>query len=356
MNWRDGRPFLGGPMEGGPMYPGQGYPQHPLPSDPVAGRPPPVGPHGSPETLFGRLSAGRPLGRKVWVLVGTQSATNPSVNALEVRGPDDAAMNLNLVVPQPRVIPLTQGGAPIAGAPTVTQAQNLVTSQNVSGAVLNGDPQVDAPGIDFQYTPIIARIEWGVGGAQAQQVDIDCANGLCINVAASYLRVNFLVDPYVFSMAGNALVALGDAAIYELAAFVGPGHAKPQAAQRTIALPPLFVGPAGGGAFNGTSPILPVPAFAKYARLIALSSNSPPPVTGWVAQILFGSSPGAGNVVDPTITLAPVFKVLGAATVADNGTGPGSNGVPVPNGGMYFTVVNGTAGSLVPTIIFDLAI
>ncbi len=118
-----------------PMHPAHGHPAMPIP------RVPPLPPTpGKPETLYSLLASGRPLGRRVWnlipspaVLAAGRTVVSAQVDALEVKGPDEAAMNLNVTITPPKVVPITLNGG---GSAVMTDAAALaaVQAQNVSGA------------------------------------------------------------------------------------------------------------------------------------------------------------------------------------------------------------------------------
>jgi hypothetical protein len=322
------------------MYPGRGFP---VPEQHHGGVP-----SGRPETLYSMLAAGRSLGKKVNIATTQQGALASFVNCLEVKGPDEAAMNLHLSLTPPKILPF---GAP--GEITNAQALDLLNRQAASGTLSNAS----AIAQNVSWARLIAVLEWGIGGLANDSVEVDIMNGLNVNVSASFLRVGVRFDQFPDLLG----VPQGDLALYELGAFVGPGWAKQRNAQRSIQFP--LLGPTGTGV-NGKaamSSIVPIPRYATSVRMIASAPSTfgqgllpVLPQTGWFAQVIFYSSPGPGIGATPDITQSPVPNQVGAATVIDNGSAGLS--IPIPNGAYFASVLNGTGEFMQPTLIFDLGI
>ncbi len=298
----------------------------------------------TPQTLFGRLAAGRTVGKKINILLQQDlTVDGTSVNMFELKGADEDAQNLHLCIQPPRV-------KPIGGTGQLTQAEAIaaVQQQNVSGTYLNSS--ADIANQVFTWTPVIATLEWGVGGVSNGEVEVDISNGLNVNLSASFLRIGASFDPLALLFDGLA----GTQAIYELGAFVGPGWAKPTSAQRTIPMPAV---PPLGGANNGSSPIYAIPRYAKSLRMVNAWQLAVPglPIPGWICQVLFYSNIGTNtlNTINPD-PIGNQCLPVGAATIADNGA---LDSIPIPNGAYYFSIFNQTSGvTLQPTVIVDLAI
>jgi len=321
------------------MYPGHGFPkaaQHGGPN--------------TPQTLYALLAQGRSLGKKVNIALDNQTALNSKVSVLEVKGPDEAAMNLQVTLTPPKIIPIGNQ----AGDISLATAQDLVNSQKASGTKGNGDYQL---GPNILWAPMIAIVEWGIGGIAVEAAEVDIMNGVNLNLSASYLRVRVEVDPYI-----NLRPYSAQSALYELGAFVGPGFAKPRNAQRTIYLG--NVAPPSVSNAAATTQIVPIPKYATGVRCLMQTPDlspfgAPPayPALGWIAQVLFFSSPGPGTMAAGVdITANPMPNLLCSAMVADNGTGPGANTIPIPNGAQFCCVVNQSASYADPVLIFDLGI
>lgn len=322
------------------MYPGHGYPV----PDQHAGRAAPD----RPDTLYARLAAGRSLGKKVNIASTSQGKLNSFVNVLEVKGPDEAAMNLNVSLVPPKIIPY-------GGANEITEAQAIVLLNRQAGSGARDNATMIAQNIS--WSRLIAIVEWGIGGLANDSVEVDAMNGVNINVSASFLRIRAGFDHFPELLG----VPQGDLALYELGAFIGPGWTKPRNAQRSIQFPLLAATGTGANGSGAMSSIVPIPRYATSVRMIASSPSTfgqgflpVLPQTGWFAQVVFYSSPGPGIGPTPDITQSPVPNQVGAATVIDNGDGGSS--IPIPNGAYFCSVLNGTGGFMQPTLIFDLGI
>ncbi len=297
------------------------------------------------ETDYAFLAQGKSLGKKVDVLVNTSDGDfdiviNPAtVSVLEVRGPDEAAMNLQLTICPPLIIPID--GTVL----TLAKAQQEVDAQSASGSTSfagneDGDSKVVA-------TPMIAIINWGIGGVNNEKVEVDILNGLNINLTASFLRVEVSADPYLNTL-GSRLA--GSKAIYELSAFVGPGYAKPNNAQRTIRFKRVEYEANEGGPF-GTTPIVPIPKYATRCSLGVGTFGVPSNVQGWVAQIVFFADYGTGYALNPNPATWPT--PVACITAADNGNG---GKFEIPNGAYYAAVIHKNSFAIIPSLIFDLGI
>lgn len=298
-------------------------------------------------TDYELLCNGRSLGKKVNVLVGTSNAFNSKVNLLEVKGPDAGAMNLQIALMPPRVIPVYSGAGPNPGLITEAQAFQLVNSQNASGTELN-----DSTGMmqrNFIWSPMIAVLEWGIGGQAVERVEVDILNGLNVNLSASYLRIGVEVDPLIGLLHGN----FGDFSpgLYELGAFVGPGFAKRRNAQRTV----MFQNSLGFTTDESkTSPIVPIPKFATSFWMNATPVNVGLPTVGWEAQVVWLLSAGNGvpYALGPNIGATGAIKI-GSHTITDNSE---FVEIPIPNGAQYFCIVNRSGFGIQPSVVFNLGI
>lgn len=298
-------------------------------------------------TNFNALAAGKTTGKKVQLLARFTDAEKPVsnsfVNILEIKGPDSSAMNCQVTFGPPKIIPLT----PLF---TLAQAQDVVDRQSASGTSDNFT--VEAAAINFAYTPIIGVVDWGVGGASFESVEVDFANGTCLNLTCSFLRIRCLIDPYI-ELLDNTSRA-GSNGVYELGAFVGPGYAKRNNAQRTIPLGNVL-NPAGG-AITGFSPVVPIPKFANRAWVSVGrgAGLDPAGITAWKMMVVFmtqapiGIPPFAANPAAAQLGL-----VVGAFTIDDGN--PFS--VPIPNGASYACLRLLSAAAIGnPSLIFDMGI
>ena len=296
-------------------------------------------------TDYDYLAQGRSLGKKVLGLLaftvdgsGNVTITSaPKVNMFEVRGPDKAAMNLQVTLAPPRIIPID--GTII----TAQRAFDLVNSQNASGSIDFAENEDGGQGV--VATPMIATVQWGIGGVNVQRAEVDFLNGLSINLSASYLRLGLEIDPLLQKL--NVLP--GTSAIYEVEAFVGPGYAKRNNAQRTINFE--GVQPPGGGSL-GTSPVVPIPKFATRCRLTlgCAASVDPDTLSGWTAQVVFFRGYNQGYTANPNP--AAWVDVTGINKIVDGQLGD----IEIPNGSYYVAVRHKNSFTIVPRLIFDLGI
>lgn len=301
----------------------------------------------SSSTVFNSLMAGKTTGKKVQLLARftdtERPVSNSFVNILEIKGPDSAAMNVQVSFGPPKIIPLTPSF-------TLAQAQDVVDRQNASGTIDNFG--VEASAIGFAYTPIIGVVDWGVGGTSFESVECDFANGTNLNLTCSFLRIRCLIDPFI-ELLDNTSRA-GSNGVYELAAFVGPGMAKRNNAQRTIPLGNNLNPPVPG--ITGFTPVVPIPKFANraWAAIGRGQGLDTAAIAGWQVQIVFMASPPTGIApfaANPAAvqlgTIVGVFQVNDGSPFA----------VPIPNGASFacLRIISATAlGN--PSIIFDMGI
>ncbi len=312
-----------------------------------------------PKTAYELLAGGRSLGKKVSLLVNTSNSTlivnPPNVNILEVRGPDAAAMNLQFTITPPRIVQID--GINL----TVARAQGLVDAQQVSGTVSFNDQEVNFSDPAFPNgvaaTPVIATIDWGIGGVSTERAEVDIMNGVNVNLTASFLRIGISVDPLLAKMG----VPAGTTAIYELGGFVGPGYTKPNNAQRTIYMG--GINPAAGSD-TGTSGFVPIPRYATECTVAIGSGDSSgagfgtdvASLVGNLVQIVFFSAYGDifGGGYTPPISPTIWPPCLAAYTIADNGNG--NRTVKIPNGAYYAAIRNNSDFTIYPNLIFGLGI
>jgi hypothetical protein len=320
-------------------------------------------------TEFQLLSEGKTLGKKInlWNegVAGLEGGRFGRSNMFELRGPDTAAMNLQITLSPPKIL-TPEGGA----------SEALANSQRISGTYDNDDLETIVPDAtilngelrNFQYAPVIALLTWGVGGISSDDAEIDVSNGLNINITASFVRISALIDPWWPRLNPSNGRSAG---AYEIGAFVGPGYVKPNNAKRTydlggIATPSQFVPftTLSAGPNFGTSPIVPVPKYATRVSLIVGGDygdfdNDPLETLGWQAQIVFfSSSTGqqAGLLSGLTGNTNPALwtTIVGSYLVTDNGVGGKS--FEIPHGAMYAAVRHNNAFPIQPRMIFDLGI
>ena len=265
-----------------------------------------------------RLAKKCPLGQKGVILYDPDASVEQIqlVQLLELNGDDLDATQCQITLGSPFVVP--RDPAELAG-------ENL---QTVTGEFDNTGMSAfgDFPGTGGPVTwpPFLYLITWGIGGNR-QRMYVDAQNGARVNVTCSYLSVIGAVAP-------DAVNQPGTAGAYVLAAFVGPGWPTPACAQRSIFVGALDV--------NDESDIFPTPLHAKRVTVIGAGSppamSAVPPVT--VCYVRFFADP------DGTI---PVGNYI------VNGNQPGP--FPVPNAGMYFSIVSGMVSGTPFAGVFELA-
>jgi hypothetical protein len=303
---------------------------------------------------FAWLAQGRSLGKKVQLLIDPDDSGDllnpPNVNVLELQGPDEAAMNVQLTINPPLIIDVP------TPAITLARAKALVDQQAASGSIDNLANELLVPTFGaISYTPMIAILDWGIGGVAVKGVEVDIANGLNINLTCSFLRVNVASDPFIIYTDTD----VGSAAIYELAAFVGPGYPKRNNAQRTIYLGRMGI-PETLPLFPAISSVVPIPKFATRVSLQLGQGpfGDPDDLRGWYCQIIFLRGPAwgfgtgtAGFVSDFTLGIVEA-------------RGDECCQFMIPNGAMYcYLRTTFSPGSfppfgqdIHPALIFDLGI
>lgn len=229
---------------------------------------------------------------------------------LSVGGDSADALQLCLTLAPPMLVPTPASF--VAGTTQISTGQDNFSLPGVNGA---------AGATAFANS--VALIEWGIGGVKCA-AECDFSNGLCLNLQASYVNVRAKME------LTNQLV---QNALYTFGAFLGPGNAKPNNAQRTV-----DVTQPGQLAVDVESPVFPVPRFAKAVRVIGANAAH----DLCVADLRFYRSIG-GTVDD--------FR-MGDYTFAGNTP----NSFHVPGGAYYFTVVSRMPGPSLFYAIFDLAI
>lgn len=295
-------------------YPGHGMPYRPGDDKPAL-------------QAWARLVRGQPLGKKEVLNYnsGTDAAQDSMTTILTAGGQDGSdldACQMTVTLAQPRVIKAAYFDQGVV-------AQN---QQNTTGSYANVDvtsanfPGTSAP---IKWVPMIAKVEWGLGGTR-HEAYVDFNQGTVINLSASWVRVSGAVAP---DAAANAP---GTSALYELAAFVGPGWTQRGAAQRTV-----FVGAIANAA---ESAVFAVPPFARRATVISMD-------------------PEAVGTASPVITSAylrfwqgPTGVTAGANVGNYFQAGNTATGFDVPNGAAYFSVQNQAGATLKHAVIFELAI
>lgn len=288
-------------LYGTPLYPGNGYPARPGEDRPGL----------SP---FGRLAMGQTLGKSSILVYDPSIAEvqQAPVDMITIEGDDLDAQQLVLTLHPPRVIPL-----PFARVQARLDQQNLTGEQTNAEVTTGAFPGTSLP---VQWPPLEARIEFGVGGVNTTAI-VDYSNGVTLTIQASYLRVSALVG-----QPGPSSGVVGTRAAYYLAAHVGPGFAEAHA-QRTI-----FIGSLANGV---ESDVLDMPKFAKVATLVGTRIGGAPVVTqGWIR--FFQSPDGTNGVGDFFVS--------------------GQTHVEVPNGSMYFSVINQSGQQMKMSTVFELSL
>jgi hypothetical protein len=304
------------PLDGRIRTPGHGMP--PRPEDQMFALQP-----------FARLTRGQPLGKKEILAFDNaepgEQASMTTILTIGGRDGDDLdACNMVVTLSQPRVL----NRALVGGGLGDGNQQNLAGSYDNTNVGTGNFPGTIAP---IKWVPITAIIEWGIGGTR-NQAFVDYQQGAVINLSASWVRVFAAVAPD----AENLDIEEGNqntSAYYELAAFIGPGWAKPGVAQRTVFL--------GTIAPATESAVFAIPPFAKRATVISMDPIAgPPEVTA--AWLRFWQGPtgvaGGGNVGN--------YFQSGNQPIAFD----------VPNAGAYFSVQSAMDGAVPFAVIFELAI
>lgn len=267
------------------------------------------------------IAGGKTLGKKVVVLWDGLHATKPTtIDMLTVEGPDINAHQFTLTLVPPKMVPFNAEFA-------------RTSTQNITGEMDN--QQLFGLPTEILLPQCSAIIEWGIGGI-SNSVEADFSNGLCLNLTASFLRVRAKVEgnPDVDTTAGAVV----------LGAFVGPGIAKPNNAQKTIAIE-AFINT------NFESAVFPIPTYAKTAHLVMSCTDqgagnfNPLPYSGYLR--FWGNSDG------PTSAFA---IPMGDHRVTSDTQRP----IVVPNEAYFFTVYNTSVApgiQLTPAkVVFDLAV
>jgi hypothetical protein len=295
-------------------YPGHGMPYRPGDDKPAL-------------QAWARLIRGQPIGKKEILSynAGTAETQDSMTTILTAGGQDGSdldACQMTVTLSQPRVIK-----AAFANGGVVAQnQQNTTGSYDNAGVGTANFPGTAAP---LTWVPIIGIIEWGLGGTR-QTAYVDFSQGTVINLSASWVRVHAAV---ALDAVDNAA---GNSALYELAAFVGPGWTQRGAAQRTVFL--------GAIANNAESAVFAVPPFARRATVISMD-------------------PEAVGTASPVLTSA-YLRFWQGPTGVTAGKNIGNyfqagNAIPafdVPNGAAYFSVQNQSGANLKHAVIFELAI
>lgn len=266
---------------------------------------------------FGRLAMGGNLGKSSILIYDhrVDAVQEAGVDMIELTGDDLDASQLILSLHPPRVIPL-----PFSAVQERLDQQNLTGEQTNSEISPLDFPETDEP---IRWPPLEAVIEFGTGGVNTK-VTVDYMNGMTLSVIASYLRVRALV-----TQTRHSNDVFGTSAAYYLAAHVGPGFAEAHV-QRTI-----FIGAVDN---REESDVLDVPKFAKIATLLGTREHhdrKPALTIGWIR---FWQDPKGRHGV-------------GDIHVSDS-----QERVEIPNGAMYFSVLNESGHKMKLSVIFELGL
>lgn len=296
------------PLSGGLEYAGHGFPAR-------------QGESGTPRNGWERFTRGMPLGKKAVLLYNAdvEGEQFTGVPFLQLRSDDCDAQPVTLVIAPPRVIAMNFDD--------VITNENL---QNLSGDQDNVEvSDQDFPGdtTPITWPPLQVKIRWGSAGVTPNEALVDVMNGVTVNLSASFIEASGIITQMDDSGIG------GTSAAYALSAIVAPGYTRPGNAQCTV-----YCGDVDAGA---ESVIFRVPRFAKRAWVLSNDSAVAPGVT--IATLRFWQSVlGAG--------------VAGASNVGNVlVTGNQYQPANVPNGGLYFSVLNGGSTARF-AVIFDLSI
>jgi hypothetical protein len=280
----DGFPLV----DGGTMYPNNGLPPRPGENRPAL-------------SAWARMLRGWSPGKRVNLAYDEANPHEQSakVSILDVRGDDMDAQQLTLTLLPPQVVPMAFTSQLIR-----QDLQNISGSQdNIQFAqTARTFPGTLPPG-PIVWPPFVAKIQWGIGGVEANKVEVDFTNGTTINLCASSIRVDAAVP------ANTGFV--GTSAVYTLGAFVGPGYPRPGNAQLT-----QYTGIVDPSA---ESLVLPVPRVAHSATVVGMDPTDTPGTQVTVANLRFWQSPNrTNNVGNYTITgdQPGPFRFPSAATYA----------------------------------------
>lgn len=304
-------------LDDGFVYPGHGLP---------------LGPGNDKSFLqaWARLVRGQAIGKKEILAYNadTDARQSSMTTILTIGGQDGSdldACQLTVTLAQPRVIKAAFAGGGVIGSGQTAQ-------QNASGSYANvdvGTANFPGAGAPIAWVPITAIIEWGLGGTR-HTAYVDYSQGVVINLTASWVRVHAAV---ALDAVDNAA---GTSALYELAAFAGPGWTQRGAAQRTVFLGTIDAGVEGG--------VFAVPPFARRATVISMD-------------------PEAVGTAAPALTTAYLRFWQGPTGVAAGGNvgnyfqaGNAIPGFDVPNGAAYFSVQSGMSINTKFAVIFELSI
>lgn len=267
------------------------------------------------------LTEGKTIGKRSVAMFTTPTFNLKSVpgviDMFTIQGDDQNALQLSVSVSPPRILSRNN-----AASVNLQALQNLTNTQD---NVQLWKPAILGAQDPSAWANPIAILEWGIGGVQNQQIEVDVMNGTVVNICASYVRLKcgFAVDSQPgFFGDPNFLVP------YEFAAFIGPGRPKDLGAQRTVLV---------GGVDDGVeTSIVPVPRFAKKI--------TPSGIFGVAGHVFVGEIRFYRDILG--------VNDNGSFTFSDNVPGP----FAIPNGAQYFSVVNGSGAQVSIQAIFDLAI
>lgn len=286
------------PLYDGLKYPGHGYP------DRRVMRLQPMQP-------FGRMMVEQGYGKRtnllydaaaVDVVTGTPIWQYARDSICEPRGNDIDATQMQITLCSPAAIPRTIAEL---GADIENQ-----TGEFTNAGMFGQDYPGTAHGIT--WPPFTAILKWGTGGTRAHAF-IDWVQGATINITASSLDLRAAVAPDAANTPGD-----NTSGLYTLSGFVSPGWPRPGSAQRTIYL----------GAVDDTdeSDIFATPPFAAEMTVIGSTVGAPVLSAGYLR---FWQSPDGTNPVGD-------YFFNGNQPIAFR----------VPNGGMYFSIVNGSGSPM----------
>jgi len=264
---------------------------------------------------FARLVGGQPLG-KFGVFDYDADADVGQVAAVpffEIGGSDLDSGQMVVTLDAPRVYR--------AADTDVAAIVGTTGIQNISGGMTNlevGDANFPGAAAPIAWPPFLCLIEWGTSIRTFALVDF--RNGTSFRISGSWARALAVVPEDASNMPGTS-------AAYILRASIGPGWSHGGNAQRTVNL--------GSVDASSGSDVFMTPPHAT--TVTATSSIAPPGITA--GYITFCQSP------DGTLPIATYY-------VNANQPGP----FPVPNGGMYFFVTDGTGTSVAWSALFGLSL
>jgi hypothetical protein len=277
---------------------------------------------GKPISSWDALSRGQTLGKKAVIFYpgSNQAQFVGNINILGIQSNDNKnALQLCVTLSPLLFLPSSSQLIAMAAAGDI---------QNVSGEMDNQNLLNIASSVPVNLVEAYATIEFGIGGV-SNKVDCDISNGLVLNLSSSFVRGSVTVD--ALNIPGG-----GTTGAYILSAFVGPGTAKANNAQRTLkcAIDTDITNISGNYA---------IPRYAKAVTLNGVGLPAQP------------------NTFDATISFYSDNNCTIGTEIAQSQFNSTTHyPIVVPNGAYFFTMIDnhaigsGSSGNI--NAVFDLAV